>query len=341
MDQLSKSNIMKRVTGTISIPILTAAVLFVIAIANGRMLFTTQQTVASFFSYTAVVMLTTFALSINLGSGRFDFSIGSIASLSAIISSKLTYSMLQGGNGSAFTMLFIALVVGAILGAISGIIYVLLRIPPIITSLGIALIFEGFSFVLTDGAYIMKEVRNASMTSFSNAWYLSAIIIVVALALIYYIYDCTKFGLNYKALREGQKVAVTTGIKEVPNAIISYLICGALMGVVGFLQATRSTTITGNVLNFGSIGIMFIAFLPMFIGGFIGRYSNDKLGYLLAAISISFLNSTFTLFYDVVNTSTKSIIESLLLVAFLIYLNNEGIIKNMLSFKTKKENETK
>jgi hypothetical protein len=35
----------------------------------------------------------------------------------------------------------------------------------------------------------------------------------------------------------GQKVAVNTGIREIPNAIVCYVICGALMGLVGFLNA--------------------------------------------------------------------------------------------------------
>ena len=111
------------------------------------------------------------------------------------------------------------------------------------------------------------------------------------------------------------------------------MICGALMGIVGFLNAARSSNINGGSLNFGSIGIMFTAFLPMFIGGYIGRYSNDKLGYLMAALCMSMLNSTFAAFSNEINASAQSIINAVLLVVFLIYLNNEGLLKKILSPK--------
>lgn len=208
-----------------------------------------------------------------------------------------------------------------------------MKIPPIITSLGVTLVYEGIAFTLTGGSYVRTEVQNSSMDAFSNSWLLPLILIAVVLVVIVFLFDHTKFGYNYKALREGQKVAVNTGIREVPNAVVCYIICGALMGIVGFINDTRNTNINGGSLNFGSIGIMFTAFLPMFIGGFIGRYSNDKLGYLLAAVTMSMLNSTFAAFANEISASTQSIINAVLLVLFLIYLNNEGLIKNIVTFK--------
>lgn len=111
----------------------------------------------------------------------------------------------------------------------------------------------------------MKEVQNSSMTAFTGNWLYAAIIIVAVLVIIIGLFDYTKFGYDYNALKNGQKVAVNTGIKEIPNAIACYVICGGLMGIVGFLNASRNTTINGGQLNFGSISIMFTAFLPMFI----------------------------------------------------------------------------
>lgn len=46
----------------------------------------------NFVVYIAIVMITTIALSINLNSGRFDFSLGSMALLSSAIGAKITYS---------------------------------------------------------------------------------------------------------------------------------------------------------------------------------------------------------------------------------------------------------
>ena len=320
----------KKVAGTAAIPVITFLILEVICRMHGDNIITNMKSFDNFVVYTAIVMLTTIALSINLNSGRFDFSLGSMAVLASIIGAKFSYAILDGGSGSAAVMLLITIVAGAVLGLISGGIYVLLRIPPIITSLGVTLIYEGIMYTITKGKYLMEEVQNSSMSGFVGTWVYAAIIIVVVLTLTILVFDHTRFGYDYRALRDGQKVAVNTGIKEVPNALICYTICGALMGIVGFLNAARNTTINGGQLNFGSISIMFTAFLPMFIGSYISRYSNEKLGFLLAAVCMSLLNSTFAVLSNVVTASVQSIINAVLLVVFLIYLNNEKLLVKIL-----------
>ena len=328
MDNQLKMNTGKRIVGTLAIPVIVAAILLTICALGGRKMIDTALGFNNFVSYVGIVMITTMALSINLNSGRFDFSLGSIMTLSSVIGAKLSYSVLAGGEGSAVLMLLCTVASGILLGLLSGVIYVSLGIPPIITSLGVTLIYEGITFTITEGRYIMTEVQNASMTACRNTWVYSALIIAAVLAFMIFVFDHTRFGYNYRALKEGQKVAVDTGIKEIPNAIGCYTICGGLMGLVGFLYTVRTTSIDTSALNFGSIGIMFTAFLPMFIGGYISRFSNEKLGFLLAAICMSMLNSTFAVFSNAIQASTQSIINAVLLVVFLIYLSNEYRIKS-------------
>ncbi len=324
----------QKIIGTLAIPVIVAAVLLILCAVNSRSMIANRTGFNYFMLYTAIVMITTMALSINLNSGRFDFSLGAMAVLASVLSARITFALLSGGTGSAVMMLCLNILIGALLGLFSGGLYVILRIPPIITSLGVTLIFEGITFTITGGKYVMNEVRNPSMTGFAGNWYWPLLIILAVLAFTVYLFDHTKFGYDYKALQSGQKVAVNTGIREVPNAVLCYVICGALMGIVGFLNTARSSNINGGSLNFGSIGIMFTAFLPMFIGGYIGRYSNEKLGYLLAAVCMSMLNSTFAAFSNEISASAQSIINAVLLVVFLIYLNNEGLLKRIMTHGT-------
>ncbi len=320
-----------KIIGTLAIPVIMAVVLLILCAAGGKTMISNMTGFNSFILYTAIVMITTMALSINLNSGRFDFSLGSMAVLSAVLASKLTYTALGGGSGSAVLMLVLCIVFGGLIGLGSGALYVALRIPPIITSLGVTLIFEGITFTVTGGKYVMDEVRNPSMAAFSGNWYWPLLVIVIVLFVVIWLFDRTRFGYEYKALQNGQRVAINTGIREVPNAIVCYMICGALMGIVGFMNAARSSNINGGSLNFASIGIMFTAFLPMFIGSYIGKFSNDKLGYLLAALCMAMLNATFAAFNNEISASMQSIINAVLLVVFLIYLNNIGTIKKAFS----------
>ena len=316
----------KRILGTIIIPLGTFIVVWSICRANGIALFETQGNWIAFFKAAASVMLTTFALSINLNSGRFDFSIGAVSLLSSVISAQISIAL----GLSVWVMLFISILTGIVLGVVSGGIYVLTKLPPIIVSLGVTLLYEGAAFAITAG-YGVSFVANTELTSFP-AVQNYILIILAALAVVIFIFDYTSFGYHYRALLSGQKVSVNTGIREIPNAVGCYAIAGGLMGVVGFISATNTGTIQMS-LNFGSIGVMFTAFLPMFIGGFIGRFCNEKIGYLLGAVTTAFVSIGYARLK--VDSSLQQIITALLLVGFLIYLNNENKILELRMIKRK------
>ncbi len=317
-------NVWKKTIGIVIIPAATLLIMLILCSVNGIKMFETEGNWIVFCRAAASVMLTTFALSINLNSGRFDFSIGAVSLLSSVISASIcTQAGLPTG-----VMLVISLAAGALLGMISGVVYVLVKLPPIIVSLGMALFYEGIAFAITKG-YGVSFVANSELTSFPGVRnYI--LVIIIALAVIIFLFDYTQFGYDYKALLSGQKVAVNTGIKEIPNTIGCYTIAGGLMGIVGFLSATNTGTVQ-MALNFGSIGVMFTAFLPMFIGGFIGRFCNEKIGYLLGAVTTAFISLMYARMN--VDSSIQQIVTALVLVCFLIYLNNENKIAELILLK--------
>ena len=324
--------IVSRVAGIVTIPLLAVIAVLIVCAVSGKQLFGTAESFYGFTRYAAVVLITTIALSINLSCGRFDFSLGSIAVLSSVVSGKITYGMLSGSCASAPVMLLMSILVGAALGAFSGGLYVLLKLPPIITSLGVALIFEGIVFSITGGSSVKHEIDNASMTFFRSSWWIHLLLILLVVVVVYLVFDRSSFGYRYKALRAGQKISINTGIKEVSNAVVCYAICGGLMGIVGFLQALPGNVIQTSVLNFGSISIMFTAFLPMFVGGFIGRFCNEKIGYTIAAFTMSLISSMFALFSEKsITPSIQSIVVALMLVFILIFLNNEQTCRDLVS----------
>ena len=313
-----------KILGIGTIPAATFLMMYLLCSLQGVRMFETEGNWIVFFRAAASVMLTTFALSINLNSGRFDFSIGSVSLLSSVISSSVCISM--GMN--AWAMLVISLAAGIILGLASGLVYVMVKLPPIIVSLGVALFYEGLAFAITEG-YGVSFVANAELTGFPKVEnYL--LIIAAALIAVIVIFDYTSFGYEYKALLSGQKVAVNTGIREIRNAVGCYAIAGGLMGVVGFISATNTGTVQ-MALNFGSIGVMFTAFLPMFIGSFIGRFCNEKIGYLLGAVTTAFISLMYARLN--VDSSVQQIVTAMILVVFLIYLNNENKIRELVMLK--------
>ena len=324
---MKKSSFVKNILLSLLIPFAVFAVLEVIAAAKGVKLFVNADSWKLFFRAVANVTLTTFALSINLDSGRFDFSLGAVSMLSATIAGTIS----QQTNLGPWPTLGIAVLTAALLGLIHGLVYVITRIPPIIVSLGMTLFFEGRAFAFTGGTGVSLVTRR-DITGFSQIGnYI--LLIAAALVIIILLFDYTRFGADYRALLSGQKIAVETGIREVPNALACYAVSGALMGMVGFISLANTGSQQMS-LNFGSIGIMFTAFLPMFIGGWIGRYINKRVGILLGAVSMALISLAYARFDTA--SSVQSIVSALLLVLFLIYLNNEFAILG--KFRAKKEN---
>jgi len=317
-------NLGKRIAGIITIPTVAFLAVFILCQCKNVIMFETEGSWILFFRAVASVMLTTFALSLNLNSGRFDFSIGSVSLLSSVISATICTSL----ELPTPVMIAISIAAGAVLGTVSGLIYVIVKLPPIIVSLGVALFYEGLAFAITNG-YGVSFVANTELTSFPSVVNY-ALVIIIGLLLFIFVFDYTQFGYDYKALLSGQKVSVNTGIKEVSNAVLCYTISGALMGMVGFISATNTGTIQ-MALNFGSIGVMFTAFLPMFIGGFVGRFCNEKIGYMLGAITTAFVSLGYARLN--VDSSVQQIITALILVGFLIYLNNENKVIELVTLK--------
>jgi len=306
--------IVKRMAGTAAIPLIFMVATMILCSARGIVLFASKDNWTAFFRAVAGVTMTTFALSINLNSGRFDFSIGAISLLSSVVSSTICV-----GHGLGWqAMLPISIAVAALLGLASGLLYVFLRLPAIIVSLGVTLLYEGAAFAFTNGKGV-SFVTNIRLLTFKSPGNYALLTLAVLVFMII-VFDHTRFGYEYSALKSGQEIAVNTGIREIPNTLACYTIAGALMGIVGFISATNTGSIQ-LALNFGSITAMFTAFLPMFIGGFIGRFVTDKIGFVLGAVSTAFLSLAYARLQ--MDSSVQQIVTALVLVAFLIYLNNE------------------
>ena len=321
-----KKTLGKRVLLSLLIPCGVLLVLEALAAMRGVRLFANADSWKLFFRAVANVTLTTFALSINLDSGRFDFSLGSVSMLSATIAG----TMAQQWNLGPWPTMIAALVIACGLGLIHGGVYVTTRIPPIIVSLGMTLFYEGCAFAFTGGKGVSLVTRTDIIGFSTIGNYI--VVTAAAVALVVMLFDYTRFGANYRALTSGQKIAVETGIHEVGNALGCYAVSGALMGLVGFISLANTGSQQMS-LNFGSIGIMFTAFLPMFIGGWIGRYMNRRVGMMLGAVSMALISLAFARFDTA--SSVQSIVSALLLVLFLIYLNNEFAILSRLRGRRK------
>ncbi|MBQ7444419.1 MAG: hypothetical protein IJS71_00570 [Clostridia bacterium] len=328
--------VIKRIAGILAIPVLCFGIMELVCIANGITLFNGgYSTLQLFLRGTTFVFLLSLGVSINMHTGRFDFSTGAVMLISGVIGAKVAYGLNLGPAG----MMAVAAVAGLVIGGLVGLLYILLKLPPMIIGLGMALILEGVVAIITDGCQPVKFGTDTSYYSFTVNPVALLILMALGLGVMLVIFHFTKFGYDYRALQTGQKIAVNTGVNEKMNALGCYIIAGFLFGIAGALSIC-STNGTTPTINFSTIGTMFSCFLPLFFSGFIGKFINKQVAILLSCISYEFIQIGFgqiTFKNAAFTTEIRSVVEAVILVAFLIYLNNEVKIVEVVMFKKFRE----
>ena len=147
-------------------------------------------------------VLTTFvamwALNTNLNSGRMDFSLGATGILAALLSSKVLGGVVSFNTMTGVASFFLLTVLfGMIIGLIGGIVYILTRLPAIVTSLGMCLVFEGIAAVV-EGKSGQIQYRPSGMLAakFTSQPVNIILILVIIIFLMSLIICYSRFGYN-------------------------------------------------------------------------------------------------------------------------------------------------
>lgn len=311
---------------TLGIPALVYGLMWLICRAFGAQGFGVGSDWNNILLNTTYTGLIALAVSYNLTSGRFDFSVGSVLILATIIAGTLAK---EYGLGP-IEMLGIALAVGAVLGFVSGLIYVLLGLPPMVVSLGVAMLYEAFGFMINKGGGV-KLMGKTSLLVFARVPN-NLILVGVILIFLIYLLNMTKFGYNTNSLRTGQKNAVDVGINEKRNAVACYMLAGVLMGAAGMIYISQYGTIAPST-GLSSSSYIMSAFLPMFIGDAMKRYSDRNIGVILGAFIQACITSCFSKLG--LGNSVQLVLNGVIVLVFLVYTSNQHKIFQRIQHKQK------
>lgn len=268
------------------------------------------------------------AVSYNLTSGRFDFSVGSVLILSVIVGGTLTDKL----GGGPVGMLVMMMATGCVLGTVSGLVYVWLRLPAMVISLGIAMIFEAIAYGLNDTKGIRLIGRDDLLVFARTPW--NVVVLVCVLAVLIYLLNFTKFGYNTNSLRTGQKNAVDVGVNEKRNAVACYVIAGALMATAGALYFSRFGIMAPKT-GLSSSSFLMDAFLPMFIGVALAKYSDKNIGTIVGAFIQAVIYQTFiTLGFSI---SIQNVLNGVVVLLFLVYASNSYKLGLRKMYRAKKQ----
>lgn len=310
---MKAKKITKNIVMTLALPVGVYLFFFILCNATGHPGFGVDTDLTNII-YTAVYSgLIAQAMSINLSTGRFDFALGAELVLAAIIGGNIAGDL----NAGPFGMLAIIVAIAVAVGAVSGLVYVILGLPPMVVSLGLAMIYEaiGFIFNKAKGVKLIGRIDMLIFSKFPN----NLILTVVVLILLVIVYDFSKIGYNRRALQGGQKIAVDVGIKEKRNAVYCYMIAGALMGLAACVYLSKYGMVSPET-GLSSSSYFMSAFLPMFIGGIFGKYSSYPVAIFMGAVVQALITSGFSRMG--MSNSMMTVMNGLIVCVFLVYSSN-------------------
>lgn len=260
------------------------------------------------------------AMSYNLTSGRFDFSVGSTLLLSVIAGGNFAQEHLLDLVPEALApvvLLACIALVGMACGLVSGLVYITLKLPPMVSSLGVAMVFEAIGFSINKGRGA-RFLGDFGLLIWSKPLY-SVLLMGGVLIVLIYLLNFTKFGYDCRSLQTGQKNAVDVGVNEHKNAVVCYVIAGFLMACAGTVTLCKNGMIAPDT-GLASQSYMMSAFLPMFIGQALAPYSDRNVGTVVGAFCQACLTSG--LIYLGCGPSLKTVLDGMTVLLFLIYTSN-------------------
>lgn len=306
------NKVLKNVIMTVAIPAITYIFFFIMCNtfgADGFGVGDDFKTIIYTTLYTGMIAL---AMSYNLTCGRFDYSVGATIILSAIIGGNIV----KENKWGPLALLAIIVLIAVICGLISGIAYTALKLPPMVVSIGITMIYEAIG-LLFNRAKGIKMIGNSALV-FSKPPY-SILVVGIAVLILIFLFNFTSFGYQWRMLRSGQKIAVDIGVNEKKNAIICYIIAGALLGIAACMYLSKFGTVTPEV-GLTSSSFFMSAFLPLFIGGAIEKYSDKNIGVMIGAFTQAIITAGFGKLGF--SSSLQTVLNGVIVMVFLVYTSN-------------------
>lgn len=160
--------------------------------------------------------------------GLFDFSIGANIVLSALV------GVMVGNRTGYIGFISSILAVATILGLINGIVYVKCRIPSIIVTIGLMIIYECLGALLASGSVF---TLSKNIGAFGRAP-MNIIFAFISFLIAYYFMKCTRIGIYTNAIGSNEKSAENMGINVKKYKVIAFVLAGFFAGLMSVLTVS-------------------------------------------------------------------------------------------------------
>ena len=215
--------------------------------------------------------------------------------------------------------MFILIACTIVLSMVMFVLFNFLRIPSMVTGLGVLMMYETLSALLFNGGGV--AIRG-DISILGRSPYIFIVFIVGGL-IIWTLNNKTKFGYNVRALGYGTAIAQNIGVNLTKTRFFSFLLEGVMLG----LASTVSLSMTGNAaatLNMATTSMGFDAIMGVFIGQYLAKYCDITIGIALGAFTMKMLGSGLLAFG--LSSTLQQVATGLFLLLFIGISQNQNVV---------------
>lgn len=275
-------------------------------------------------------------------SGNIDMSfvaLGDFASIMAVryIVANTNDDMADSAViGVIIIGIVIAVIIGIFGGFINGLLVTMLKIPPVMATIAMSLVWQGFSTALTRGdavtglPYLYSEIGHSNVLGFIP---FPLFIFIIGFIIAAFLIKCTTYGEKLYMIGTNPKAAMFSAINTRLLIIVTFIICAVYSNIGCMIMVS---TMSSAKADYGSSYLMRCILILVLAGvlpdGGYGKITDVILSIVIIQIIASGVNM-----FPQINTYYASLIWGGLLLIVLILstkMTGEGFLKRKLKAKS-------
>jgi ribose transport system permease protein len=224
-----------RTGAAVWIVVLAAVLALTVADAGG---FWAPANIANVLTATVVLGLAALGQHLVVLSGGIDLSIGSAATLSAL----LTALLINGYPIRTAPVVIGMLLLGGLIGVLHGLLVARVGLPPFIVTLATLYLIQGAAFTIstTPTGRVTSALSAVALERIGPVPY-SFAVLVLAVAVVAFVLARTAFGRQLYAVGGDPAAARANGVPVARVLVTAYVLAGVLAALAGVLLAARAT----------------------------------------------------------------------------------------------------
>jgi simple sugar transport system permease protein len=245
------------------------------------------KTLLPYFAPFAILAAGEVFLMIN---GEIDLSIGAV-----YLFCPFAFYEINNWGLPLLPSLALAMVACMVVGLINGVFTAVVGINSFVTTLGMLLALEGFTLIISDAQPVQTPgtTNIGEMSTFANVFgggvYSELIWALVIVAVLQVVLTFTRWGIYTVAVGGNRHGAAEAGIKVKLVIIRNFILCASCAGLVGVLEAVRTTSVQPDPS--GANSVLFDGISAAVIGGtLLAGGSGTVVGGLIGALLLGILN---------------------------------------------------